>query len=297
MDRLELDGESLITPETIATALASAEVVSDRAVLEAKAELALVLNLARQQFEQGKDPVGIIFNVVAQLHKMRARLDPPVWRVLVPIAQGHPVAEFFLQDPFTRWSFEKPRGYSGDAHLLDFIYGHPSVDEKIANATPVGKALYGYTKHGFSPVAVRERRDLLTLHVDQIAAARGPEAEVLTIAAGHLREADASAALREGRLKRWVALDQDPLSVGSIARDFQGTRVEAIDGSVRGLLTRRYNLGRFDFIYSAGLYDYLSHNVAVKLTQRCLEMLKPGGLLLFANFAQDIFDDGFMETL
>jgi hypothetical protein len=65
---------------------------------------------------------------------------------------------------------------------------------------------------------------------------------------------------------------------------------------VRGLLTRGYNLGRFDFVYAAGLYDYLSHNVAVKLTQKCLQMLKPDGILLFANFAQGIFDDGYMET-
>ena len=76
--------------------------------------------------------------------------------------------------------------------------------------------------------------------------------EVLTIAAGHLREADASEALREGRIKRWVALDQDPLSVGSITRDFSGKPVEASDGSVRGLLDNAYELGQFDLIYAAG---------------------------------------------
>ena len=72
--------------------------------------------------------------------------------------------------------------------------------------------------------------------------------------------------------------------------------MEAIDGSVRGLLTNAYKLGKFDFVYAAGLYDYLSHKVAVKLTQRCLQMLKPGGVLLFANFAPGHLDDGYMET-
>jgi SAM-dependent methyltransferase len=297
VNRIALDGKSLITPETIATAFVPAEAgLGGKALSEGKAQLALALNLALQQFEQGRDPVVVIYQLIGQLHKMREKLDPGVWRALLPIAQHHPVAAFFHQDPFTRWSFRKPRGYSGDAQLLDFIYGHPSVEGDIANATPVGKALYSYTKHASAPVAVRERRDLLTLHIDEMAAARGPDIEILTIAAGHLREADGSTALREGRIKRWVALDQDPLSVGSIARDFQGTRIEAIDGSVRGLLTRGYNLGTFDFVYSAGLYDYLSHNVAVKLTQKCMQMLKPDGVLLFANFAEDIFDDGYMET-
>jgi SAM-dependent methyltransferase len=143
---------------------------------------------------------------------------------------------------------------------------------------------------------VRERRDLLTRHVDGIAAARGEKIEILAVAAGHLREADRSTALKEGRMKRWVALDQDPLSVESIARDFEGTCVEAMEGSVLGLLKRAYDLGQFDFVYASGLYDYLPHKTAVKLTQRCLQLLKPDGIFLFANFSPEMSDDGFMET-
>ena len=118
----------------------------------------------------------------------------------------------------------------------------------------------------------------------------------LTIAAGHLREADRSTALASGSIRRWVALDQAPLSIGSITRDFAGTSIEAIDGSVRGILTNAYKLGQFDFVYAAGLYDYLPANVAIKLTRKCLQMLKPEGVFLFANFAQDIGVDGYMET-
>lgn len=296
MNRHLLDGQSLITPESIAAEFAASATLDAAAFAHGKAQLALVLNTARQQFERGTEPSRVIHQLAGQLHKVRGNLPPEVWRALLPIAQNHPVSEFLLQDPFTRWSFEKPRGYSGDAHLLDFIYGHPSTEVEVAGATAIGKALYDYTKEASSSVAVRERRDLVARQVDRIADERGPNAEILTIAAGHLREANASVALREGRLKRWVALDQDPLSVGSVARDFAGTSIQAIDGSVRGLLTRAYKLGKFDFVYSAGLYDYLSHNVAVKLTQRCLSLLKPNGILLFANFASDIGVDGYMET-
>jgi hypothetical protein len=261
-----------------------------------KAELALILRIAQEQFLQGTDPAKIIDRLAAALHETRAKFNPSVWQDLIAIAQAHPVAEYFLQDPFTRWSSEKPRGYSGDAQLLDFIYGHASIAKEIERASPIGRALYDYTKDASSSVAVRERRDLLTRHVDEIASGRGGEAEILTIAAGHLREANRSVALEQRRIKRWVALDQDPLIVGSISRDFNGTCIEAVDGSVRSLLGRDQKLGKFDFIYAAGLYDYLADKVAIKLTHRCLQMLKPNGVFLFANFAQDIGVDGYMET-
>ena len=142
-----------------------------------------------------------------------------------------------MQDPFTRWSFEKPRGYSGDARLLDFIYGHESIAEQVAQSSELGKAIYAHTAQGSPPaVAVRERRDLVARFVDEIAGQREAPIDILTLAAGHLREADRSLALRDGRIARWVAIDQDPLSVGSITRDFRGTPVEARDGTVRGLL-------------------------------------------------------------
>lgn len=294
---ISFDGQSLITPSSIAGEITSLEPsVFEEQFAIGQGELALSLSIALQQFESGVAPTDIIHRLAAQLHVTRGKFHPRVWQELVGIAQNHPVSRFFLEDPFTKWSFEKPRGYSGDAQLLDFIYGHTSVGEAIAQASPLGRALYSYTKDASSSVAVRERRDLLTRHVDEIASERGRDTEILTIAAGHLREANRSVALQEKSIKRWVALDQDPLSVGSIARDFTGTCVEAIDGSVKSLLTRTQKLGEFDFIYAAGLYDYLTHNVAVKLTQRCLQMLKPGGVFLFANFSSDIVVDGYMET-
>jgi SAM-dependent methyltransferase len=102
--------------------------------------------------------------------------------------------------------------------------------------------------------------------------------------------------LREGRIKRWVALDQDPASIQSIRKDYAGTVIEPLDGSVRSLLGANSKLGTFDLVYAAGLYDYLAPNVALKLTQRCLRLLKPNGVFLFANFAQGIGVDGYMET-
>ncbi|TIQ85582.1 MAG: class I SAM-dependent methyltransferase, partial [Mesorhizobium sp.] len=292
-----LDGKSLITAEMIAASLPRRKLEPHSEAFEtARVELALILHITHQQIEQQKDPAEIIRRLMSHLEAMRSKVDPDVWQALMPVVRNHPVLEYFLEDPLTRWSHDKPRGYSGDAQLLDYIYCDPHVAESVANASEIGKALYRHTKDVPSCVAARERRDLLTRYVDEIATRNGPQTEVLAIAAGHLREANRSAALQEGRLKRWVALDQDPQSVGLITRDFQGTAVEAIDGSVRTMLTRGHKLGKFDFIYASGLYDYLAHNVAVKLTKTCLQMLKPNGTFLFANYAEGNPDAGYRET-
>ena len=127
-------------------------------------------------------------------------------------------------------------------------------------------------------------------------AERVENAEVLAIACGHLREAELSTALAGKKLKRWIGLDQDPISVGTVNRDLAGTGVEAIDGSVKGILRRSYSLGTFDLVYASGLYDYLPRAVAIRLTQRAMELVKPGGEFLFANFSDEITTDGYMET-
>lgn len=297
MNRIALDGESLVTPESMAAELRQlGRQEGDRTYEQALHRLALTLSLAKQQFENGIDPVDIIHRTAAELHLIRRSCATGVWQKLVPIAQEHPVADYFLEDPFTRWCFEIPRGYSGDAITQDFIYGHESVDAAVEQASELGKILYACTHMSRTSIAGRERCQILAREVDAAAAARDEPIEVLTIASGHLREAARSQAFKEGRIERWIALDQDPLSVGSVVRDYQGTVIEGIDGSVKGILGNAYDLGQFDLVYASGLYDYLSRGVAARLTRKCMSLLKPGGSFLFANFTDEIVDDGFMET-
>jgi extracellular factor (EF) 3-hydroxypalmitic acid methyl ester biosynthesis protein len=54
-------------------------------------------------------------------------------------------------------------------------------------------------------------------------------------------------------------------------------------------------MGKFDLIYSAGLFDYLTDAVAEKLVASMAAMLKPGGKLLIGNFAPSCCGRGYME--
>lgn len=295
--RVEFDGESLITPALINLQLSEVDSGSSPDHLRSEiSALQVLLDESLRQFEGSADPARIVIDTVTALHDVRRRNSYATWQELIQVVRDHRVSHFFLQDPFTLWSVKKPRGYSGDAGLLDFIYHHESVTPHINNTTNLGRAIYGYTSMAPSPVAVRERRDILGKLVDRICSAKAGDGEVLAIAAGHLREASTSEQLRAGGIKRWVALDQDPESVATVADENRGTCIEATEGSVRTVLARGEKLGSFDLIYAAGLYDYLVHKVAVKLTRKALQMLKPGGTFLFANFSDDFPDDGYMES-
>ncbi|EAU40759.1 hypothetical protein FP2506_03494 [Fulvimarina pelagi HTCC2506] len=294
----EFDGESLITQDMISGNLVHAEASAEANEAKvAHTQVALLLEMTRQRLEKPGSEFPAMATLFSELHKARMRYNPSIWAELVKLIQNHPVAAIIHEDPFTRRSFEKPRGYSGDAGLLDFIYKHKSRAAEMADASNRGRAINAYTNEAPAACAVRERRELLAREVDSVSETVGRDAEVLTIAAGHLREVELSSAFNNGALKRWVALDQDPMSIGVMTRDLAGSSVEPLNGSVRGLLKGDYALGQFDLVYAAGLYDYLPDPVAIKLTKTCINLLKPGGRFLMANFADDIVDDGYMETM
>lgn len=291
-----IDEQSMITPALVARfGRGTAQAVDEIKLREKRAQMALVLELARQRFERGQDTSETVARLAADLHDLRVSSGPGVWKQLIPGAQAHPVSEFLLQDPFTKWSFEKPRGYSGDAGLLDIIYRHPDAAATVAAASELGSEIFAYTIEATTSVAARERREILAREVDA-ASDRTEKADVLAVACGYLREAELSEAFRDGKLGRWVALDQDAESVEVVAAANPDTAIVPMIGNVSGLMRRSYDLGSFDLVYASGLYDYLPYAVAVRLTQRLVEMLKPGGAYLFANYSNEIRTDGYMET-
>jgi extracellular factor (EF) 3-hydroxypalmitic acid methyl ester biosynthesis protein len=94
-----------------------------------------------------------------------------------------------------------------------------------------------------------------------------------------------------------VLLDQDPEAlsearekIGAVERQYPGHRVDVRyqQESIGSLLRsgpNRDRLGKFDFIYSMGLYDYLDKRTARKLTNALFDMLQPGGTLLLGNYS------------
>lgn len=196
-------------------------------------------------------------------------------------------------DPFTNRGASKPRGYAGDAVMMDYLYKRLGPDASCEDQ--LGKAIFSATTHASTALSVCFRRQLLRSLIDDVVASTA-EARMLSIASGHARELDGSLVGTPVFDGEFIALDQDALSCAEVERSQKGHRVRTINMGVIELLKSDVTtLGQFDLIYSAGLYDYLSDVLARRLTRRMLQMLKPGGRLLIANFVPDTAARAYME--
>ena len=225
------------------------------------------------------------------LREQRAQLPQEEWVTFGDQARRHPLHRLLLESPFTRRAYEKPRGYAGDAVLMDLIYG---MAQPRGGLSPLGGMLYGYEFDSPCFQSVRTRRATLAREIDSVAEAR-PHARVLAVASGHLREIEWSRAARAGAVTV-TALDQDRDSLECVGRAYQHYKLSTLPATIGDLLRRSVHLPEFDLVYAAGLYDYLEEDLARTLTAALFRQVSPGGRLLIANFTTKTYDAAFMEA-
>ena len=232
----------------------------------------------------------------SSLYEKRGEWSRKVWQQFCELfCPAHPILSFVHQDPMTFRAYSKPRGYAGDAVLIDYLYQHPSIAKNVELSSPIGQAVNEYLSSMRSANSVRWRCELLSRLIDETVD-RVPGAEILSVASGHLREAKNSMAVQNHRIKRLVAFDQDKESLKTVEAEKNGWSVECVPGTIRDLIRRKITLGKFDFIYSAGLYDYLNDKAASFLTRALFGMLKKDGRLVIANFLESNTESGYMEA-
>jgi len=138
------------------------------------------------------------------LQTRRQELNDDAWGEFARVCLDHPLCQLLHEDPFTYRAFSKPRGYAGDAAMIDLIYRKGAG---VAGLTPLGSRLHEWAVNHGAFRSVQERRDLLATLIDQIAAERTMP-RILALACGHLREAQRSDAVRDRAVREIVAVDQ-----------------------------------------------------------------------------------------
>ena len=239
----------------------------------------------------GGDVHAAMGRLRTSLRELRSQLPPDGWASVGHHARRHALHGLLLESPFTRRAYEKPRGYAGDAVLMDLIYGRTPAGDDLS---PLGGMLYGYEFDSPCFQSVRTRRAVLAREIDSVATTR-PHARVLAVASGHLREIEWSRAARAGTV-HVTALDQDRDSLEHVEEQYRNYCVSTVPASIGDLLRGTVPLQPFDLVYAAGLYDYLDADLGRALTTALFGLLSPGGRVLSAHFSPATYDAAFMET-
>jgi extracellular factor (EF) 3-hydroxypalmitic acid methyl ester biosynthesis protein len=229
------------------------------------------------------------FEVVAETLEQE---DAPAHRDYMR-RQLHPL---LLCSPFAHRTFEKPLGYAGDYEMVNMILRN----------VPEGGSLFAKVVNSWfldqAPArAHRNRIDYLKGRmVDEAArsARKGRPMRILNLGCGPAVEVQEF--LRESQLSdraQFTLLDFNDETIqyaqsklDGIQRQFHRSAAARIQKkSVLQIMKESLRMPqtppaqKHEFIYCAGLFDYLPDHTCVQLTEILYEMLAPGGLLVTTN--------------
>jgi len=211
---------------------------------------------------------------------------------------------FFMQSPSMHRCAYKPFGYPGDYEVMRFIYEKPFEGPTLF-AKSVGLA-FDQTR---AARAVRHRKDLVKRQLRSLIESRRTPLRVLAVACGPAQElVELLEEIQELPAPLEIVLfDQDK---GALAYAFRRikpiidarwnriARVIYLHESIKRLLRDAElftGFGKFDLIYSVGLFDYLRQATAVGLARNLDARLADGGRAVIANMVPENPSRWYME--
>jgi extracellular factor (EF) 3-hydroxypalmitic acid methyl ester biosynthesis protein len=201
---------------------------------------------------------------------------------------------FLMCSPFMTRTNIKPRGYSGDSVMMKMIY-----DNQYEGITTFGRLMHKHPNEHPAAQAVRNRRKLIA---EMISALKSRELNsnskinVLSVACGPAFEMqDVITSTEDCKRFQFTFLDQDEnalsearAQINKIEKKLGGRiKAEFLNESVRTMLKTREldkRWGSFDYVYSMGLFDYLTPPVAKAVIGKLYQILNVGGEMVIGNF-------------
>lgn len=199
-----------------------------------------------------------------------------------------------LSAPFMRRTNLKPRGYAGDYVMMKMLYLN-----RYEGDSTFAKLMHKHPVEHPAAQAVRNRRKLITQTLRRAQGERSPNGKrmrILSVACGPAYELkDILVSPEDCEKYHFTLLDQDQSAleeaagvVAKLEQDWnRKIHVTYLNESVRTMLKGSALVekwGQFDFIYSMGLFDYLTPPVAAGILGKISQLLDRDGDLLIGNF-------------
>lgn len=206
------------------------------------------------------------------------------------------LSEFFSQSKLCHRGFTKPLGYAGDYEMMNIIYRNTFEGENLFE-----QVMSKIDCEGTAARAVRNRRSYLYKKLKELVlnTKHGHTIKIMSVACGPAVEfTDLLSSIAGKTLPssiEYIALDQDAQALQDARtriephiKDNSTIRVHFEEDNIKRLIVDRDNnkdlYKGLDFLYSAGLFDYLSDRASSRLIHKLYSFLKPGGLMIIGNF-------------
>jgi len=262
--------------------------------------------ILRELRDEALPPLGSLFQRFEETTKrVQEELKPA--HSLYAKRQLHPVV---LCAPFMYRAFQKPLGYAGDYEMVNMMVRDPNDYE---GSSIFAKMLNAFFLQTPPVVAHRNRIDhLIQLLIQETGrvVCRGGNARIFNLGCGPIKEVQRF--MQQSPLSRqaeFTFLDFNDETVQYVQRVMQQARsqynltpqAKVIKKSVVQLLkdaskpVLKAADGNFDFVYCAGLFDYLTDSVCARLVSLFYDMVAPGGLMVVSNVERSNPSRGWME--
>ncbi|MGA2868522.1 MAG: class I SAM-dependent methyltransferase [Verrucomicrobiota bacterium] len=215
----------------------------------------------------------------------------------------HPLV---LCAPFMHRTYKKPLGYAGDYEMVRMM----TLDAFQGNSL-FSKLLNKFFLNTPPVVAHRNRIDTLVRYLESESLRfphKNKRAKIFNLGCGPAAEIQRF--LKQSNRSDYcdfTLLDFNDETVAfaqrtlNQIRDQSGRRtgIDVLKKSVTQLIknSAQFKPGGYDFVYCAGLFDYLPDNVSTMLLKIFYELAAPGGLVLVSNVEASNPSRGWMECV
>jgi hypothetical protein len=185
------------------------------------------------------------------------------------------------QSPLMAHMRHKPLGYAGDYQLIDWIYTNTST------STGRGRFWDQFFLNQPAAASVRKRKRFFIDTVSALAAAAQSGFVVLDVASGSCRDVKEAldAIPRLPPRTRFHCIDTDRRANAYAGELLQGRARADIAISWQEVDAFAFHPeGRYDLVWSAGLFDYLNDRMTVLLLKKLWQWTAPQGMLAVGNF-------------
>jgi CRP-like cAMP-binding protein len=209
---------------------------------------------------------------------------------------------YFMRSRFAERAYYKPKGYAGDYQMMEMLYHQQPRGDGL-----LGALVDSWCLDTAAARAFRGRRILLKGLLQNAAARRANPPRplrILNLACGSCRELfDFLAETPRISPLEALCIDTDAGALEFIHHHVNVIPHQAVIRLMQADVLRwiggrdNHPFGEMDFIYSAGLIDYLEDGLVEKLVCRSYEHLRPGGVLALGNFGPANPNRAFMDHI